>query len=529
VLALKIEYLTGVCMATRHDDPSRASAEWPPHPDRLFSALVAAAGHLQDNGNPREETSLPDAARCALKWLEQQSWIDQTVAGPHLWFSEAAERLAPDVYMPSNPHPTETPGGPLDTGDEKTRRKKRKAVLGLLPVHRHRSGLPIPSVAPDEPVVYFIWPDADPSGHISVLRQICEQVTYLGRSRSLVRVSIEENPPAPTHAPDALGQLQLRVPGPGRLDYLIEKYSRDGGKPEPCPPQRYLKLTDRQNDTGVLNTVFGRMFVFRPRRSDPAIGSESTLILTETLRKAVLSHVHAAACGCDHWENRVPPCEEARDCYAKIPALISGHNPDCTPFNEPHVAFTALPFVDFNVRHADGSIKGVAVLIPHTDNLDILVLLAKALSRLESSGLRIPGIGTWNLSEVPADNPPLRTLRIESWQGPSRYFTTGTPMAFGHFPKPKNGGEPQVILDSLEMVGVDPQHVVEIAVSRHSPLHGVPPSWHFKSRRGSNTKNDPRRMLRHVTLRFDRPVRGPIVLGCKRYFGLGLMRPLEEG
>ena len=48
MLALRVEYLTGVCMATKHDDASRASPEWPPHPDRLYSALVAAAATLPD-------------------------------------------------------------------------------------------------------------------------------------------------------------------------------------------------------------------------------------------------------------------------------------------------------------------------------------------------------------------------------------------------------------------------------------------------------------------------------------------------
>ncbi len=523
MLALKIEYLTGVYMATRYDDPSRASAEWPPHPDRLFSALVAAAAHLRDEEG---DAAIPDAAVRALKWLEQQSWRNGHLVSPVLSVPNASRRFAPDVHMPANPHEDEVWQKPK-TGKPRAVQKGFE-MRSLLPVHRKKAGLPIPVVAPDAPAVFVIWPNATPDQHISVLRQICELVTYLGRSRSLVRLSIEENPPTPTHAPDPLGQVQLRVPGPGRLDYLIEKHNRDGGKPEPCPPQRYCNLADRHDDRGVLNTVFGRMFVFQPRRGDPAISSESTLKLTDTLRKAVLCHVHAEACGCDRWEERVPRATGAQECYAKIPALISGHNLDGSPSKEPHLAFIGLPFVHSNVQHSDGSIKGVAILVPHTDDLDVLLPLARAFSCLESYGLRVPGIGTWNLSEVPADDPPLKTLRIQNWQGPSRHWTTVTPMVYGHFPKPKNGGEPRLIVDSLEMVGIDPQHVVEIAVSRHSPLHGVPPSWCFKSLRTSKSKSNPRRMLRHVTLRFDRPIRGPIVLGCKRYFGLGLMRPMEE-
>jgi CRISPR-associated protein Csb2 len=102
-------------------------------------------------------------------------------------------------------------------------------------------------------------------------------------------------------------------------------------------------------------------------------------------------------------------------------------------------------------------------------------------------------------------------------------------MVFGHVPKEKNGGEPAVILDSLHMIGRKlPGAAVEIAVSRHSPLHGVPPSWQFKPRPESDSGEQPAWMLRHVTLRFNRDVRGPLVLGRMRYFGLGLMQPMEE-
>ena len=41
-------------------------------------------------------------------------------------------------------------------------------------------------------------------------------------------------------------------------------------------------------------------------------------------------------------------------------------------------------------------------------------------------------------------------------------------------------------------------------------------------------EDDSRRWIRHVTIRFEHHVAGPLVLGALRYFGLGLMRPLEE-
>ena len=55
-LTISVELLTGSYDAAEVDDRDRA--EWPPHPARLFCALVAAARS--------------DGDRAALRWLEAQ-------------------------------------------------------------------------------------------------------------------------------------------------------------------------------------------------------------------------------------------------------------------------------------------------------------------------------------------------------------------------------------------------------------------------------------------------------------------------
>src|SRR5579862_1149596 len=59
MFALGVQYLTGVVYAT--DAASREQPEWPPHPDRVFMAMVAA--HHETDADPRE--------REALLWLER--------------------------------------------------------------------------------------------------------------------------------------------------------------------------------------------------------------------------------------------------------------------------------------------------------------------------------------------------------------------------------------------------------------------------------------------------------------------------
>jgi CRISPR-associated protein Csb2 len=68
MLEIEIEYLTGVARAA---NDSGSLVDWPPQPDRLFSALVAS--WATRGGDPIE--------RAALEWLERQP-AAQVVASP---------------------------------------------------------------------------------------------------------------------------------------------------------------------------------------------------------------------------------------------------------------------------------------------------------------------------------------------------------------------------------------------------------------------------------------------------------------
>jgi CRISPR-associated protein Csb2 len=63
MLVLRVNLLTGRVYSSRFEDGDlKESVEWPPHPSRLFSAMVAAWGEC---GADEESIS-------ALLWLEQQ-------------------------------------------------------------------------------------------------------------------------------------------------------------------------------------------------------------------------------------------------------------------------------------------------------------------------------------------------------------------------------------------------------------------------------------------------------------------------
>ena len=92
-LVLEIEFLSGVCRAAR--EPGDDTPDWPPQPDRVFSALVSA---WAARGERPEE-------RAALEWLEAQP-------PPAVHASDHTSRTTPDVFVPPNDY--QTPSNDLD-------------------------------------------------------------------------------------------------------------------------------------------------------------------------------------------------------------------------------------------------------------------------------------------------------------------------------------------------------------------------------------------------------------------------------
>src|SRR5437588_12956028 len=86
MFALRVTYLTGrVHSAVFDDGDVKAEPEWPPHPSRLFSALVAAWG---DGGSEKE-------LQPALEWLESQG-------SPTIYAPDCTRRKLVQAFVPVN-------------------------------------------------------------------------------------------------------------------------------------------------------------------------------------------------------------------------------------------------------------------------------------------------------------------------------------------------------------------------------------------------------------------------------------------
>jgi CRISPR-associated protein Csb2 len=333
-----------------------------------------------------------------------------------------------------------------------------------------------------------------------LLSAVAENVTYLGSSRSLVRVRLTDGAPEPNWIPDEDGDALLRVPGKGRLERL-EWHYQNGLRPPAGAFQRYARGPSQQ-EAALPESTFGEMVVYR-LGGPVTMEIETTLKLTDALRAAVM--------------------RRAQDTAGVVPELLSGHDEQGHASRKTHAAYIALPFVSETKVHADGHVLGLAVVLPRGLPAQQRRQLMRPLLGLDH--LNVTGVGRLELQRLTPDMPvPQRNLQEKAWAEPARRWASVTPVLLDRFPKRNGRCLGKVLARSCEHVGLP--HPVEVRADRHSPLFGVEPSSHFVTKRPTPGWPEAR-LYTHVTLTFPEPVQGPILLGAGRYFGLGLLRPLR--
>lgn len=524
MLTLTVEFLTEKAVAT--DRRNRRNAEWPPHPSRLFDALAAAYFERVESLTalvPEEQ-----AEKDALIWLESCRRV--ALSEPDF----VSTRTNTSVFVPVN-----------DSTDGSSR------IGEGYDLNRSRQERTFPTVVPDPPEIVYCWPDAgaeDVAKHRAALERLAANVTYLGHSSSLIRVTPGTEPVDCTLRPPAdneTGEVRLRVPWPGRLEELERQYrlSRETNSRQE-PAEFYASFVRvKENGEAVARTIFEeRLLVFRPRNNQP-------LPLTAGLQLAVA--VRGALM-------RLAP--------QPVSPVICGHEGNADPSRETHLAILPLPFVDH--PYADGYLRGFALALPRTlrlsDRREELLAVAQAVESLKAARIVLGRAGEWQLEEVTADNKALRALDPWTWTRTSRRWASVTPIVFGRFPRKRPGNGQWMLhpdtedcvremLQQLEIKD-DAGNLVrdcDVRVMNASVFQGVPPSHHFPTlsdrgkpiymeptgqhREGSawtpkRQKPEPGQRPRwsaHVLLDFLVPVRGPLTLGAGRYLGLGLCKPYQ--
>ena len=463
MFAIRVTYLTGRVYSAEFDDGDlKSQPEWPPHPSRLLSALVAAWG---DSGaDPK--------LRPALEWIEKQD-------PPEIHAGDLAGRKPVQVFVPVNDN-------------------------ARLPEDRPRKGRTFPSGVLSCPEVYFVWPHAPEPGVRLALDTLLERTSSLGHSACLVAAEIQDS--APTNGlnmwrPMPGGQIRLRVPYEGRITELersFERFRRDPSKVNrPGRGKTAVYGAPEKAEQPAARGCFDRMIVLR-RDAGPRASLRSTLSVTAALRGALMSLAPQT-----------------------VPEYLSGHAPGSTPeqpvrSERAHVALVPLPFVD--AAHATGDLLGVAALLPAaltTGERQVCWDVMSGVAKLEM------GWGWWDVSLTDAEEARSNLLP-GAWCRPATVWSTVTPFVFDRYPKDPYGTEAeQVVRLAIERIGLPAPRDVDL---HYNPWHtGVPKASLFPPAPARNGK--PRRYHCHVRLEFAQPVAGPLAAGAGRFYGYGLFRP----
>lgn len=518
--AIGVQFLSGAYIAT--DSSDRESAEWPPHPLRLFMAL--AATYFETGGDPQQ--------REFLQWLELQS-------SPTIIAGIVSQRSVVTTFVPVN-----------DAGGGHSMPKVRSRQPRTFPA----------TITGDEPV-NFVWDGSIPEKYVPIAERLLRDVYRVGHSSSMVMAWLDLKPiveaaddsdcwalddgvgsgtPLRRVFAGAVAQLeslynllainrhadlseQIKI-AKGKLkkdlkEQLQQKFPNGepaSRRPEFRPFARYRKLGYRIEPT-VVQGVFDEDILVLTQQEGPTLGSETTLRVAKALRGTLLSTFSTES---------------------QIPEWISGHAPNGEPTSVPHLAIIPLTYV--GDQYSDGHLLGMGVVFPRDISpRERGERLAKLLTNSVTGDdevvlLKLGNLGVATLQVERRPAPPL-ALRAKTWTQPSRYWATVTPLVLDRFPKSDYDHHRSVwmsevaetISNSCERAGL-PQPT-DIRISHNPYLSGVPRTKQTGNcfppmpvKRGNGA-----RCMVHALIAFDRLVRGPVLLGAGRFLGYGLCKPMR--
>ena len=543
---IEVNFLTGRYVATAYNN--RREGEWPPHPARLFSAMV-------DAWADQDERELLETR--VLEWLEEQD-------PPAIAASEAAHRRVVSHFVPVND--VAVVGSALQerryrdiqrleseleqviavSGEQsrrvqgiRTRLVKSRSVESqvvkpgttspdtaeaMFPERRGRQERSFPSVAPLVPRVTYLWDAVLSEERRKALDNLLARVTRLGHSSSLVSCRLVDSLPEATLIPSSASETTLRTVQPGQfkeLERLFERHGGNGPRSLPFTVTSYSASDESPNESGPLHrpNTAGEWLVFELEHGSRWLPVTRAPELALAMRNAVIRHADLPT-----------------------PAEVSGIGSDGEPVDVPHLAFLSMPFV--GTPYADGCVMGVVLSIPDS----VSEAGRQAIYR---------AVGTWERSDEDRrpplqladgrvmlrlkrlqETPEAQTLQRHVWSCEAQRWISATPIALPRHPGRLSGGTiaarakawrsaEEAVVVSCEHVGLPAPVNMHLSLSplirgaRH--VRDCPP-FQRRGRQGGWI----RRQLVHADLTFAEPIHGPLILGAGRFAGLGLMRPIPE-
>ncbi|MCI0537746.1 MAG: type I-U CRISPR-associated protein Csb2 [Verrucomicrobiales bacterium] len=511
---IRIRFIAHSYSGIRIRGDRQEELDWPPSPGRLHEALLSAALL----GVQRSDSDRGNVFK-AFRWLEE-------LPEPEIWASAQDEslRTAPRLAIPQN--------------NPKKIRYDIKPTL-LAPTRKAVSvnGGPLD--------VIYRWPlgdDVVPESHLDIITDAAARMSYLGRAEDRAEVILAigcdpEQQPLVRWQPDPGGHAELWVPKAGTTDGLEERHTSKVNERETRKPaQRWMRLVRYSDDSPrAMQPVATAIFQLMPADGDPdanvlSCDAEYSGLWREFFRREILNLANDP----DNWDE-----------LALAEELLTGHSSPGKRATRPHLAIVPLPSVDA-ARKADGRVRRVALL-----GYAAPEVAAKALSIYDTLFKALDDLIV--IKQTPFrrqdEHVPVRlklrdpsddviwhhlTSRSRVWcsvvpAAISRGFKVpnfhpdGRPMSDNERHRRKLHEWSELLRASLHHVGLPPEITAACAIeTTATPL--VPKSQRAEKYRAPGEKA----VLTHVRLGFPAQVRGPLILGDRRYFGLGLFVPLTS-
>lgn len=512
-VSIHVSFVAHSYSGIRFRQDRQEELDWPPSPGRLHEALLSAA-LLGVHRTPQERGGV----FAAFRWLEK-------LPAPEIWASAQDEslRTSPRLAIPQN--------------------NPKKGHLHIKPSLLAPTKKAV-SVSGEALEVCYHWQTGDEapaSSHLEVLSDAAARISYLGRAEDRVEVSFSvaaEPTPLPLvrWQPNPDGEAQLWVPKAGTTDGLEARHKaivppRESKK----PAQRWMRSVC-YSDGGpqAMRPVATAIFQLFPDNDDPDANALSCdPEFAGRWREFLRHHIVRLASEDDNWDDPALAAE-----------LLTGHSAPNKPTSRPHLAIVPLPTINVT-RTADGRVRRVA-LMGYADPdvaaqaLTIYETLFRALDNLivtEETPFRSQG------RDVPIRVVYRKPNNDAIWNqltGKSRVWCSVNPVAISRgfkVPKFHPDGRPlsenerhqrklrewaALLRESLKHIGLPPEIAGACSIETTStPL--IPKSQRAEKYRAPGEKA----ILTHVRLEFPCQVKGPFILGDRRYMGLGLFVPAD--
>ena len=358
-------------------------------------------------------------------------------------------------------------------------------------------------MAPRDRRVTFLYPNFDPDAPVlEALRWRAARIGYLGCADSPVAVTVDrvdEPPEGPAFLPDPDGSLFVNTHTEGHVRVWCAAYRAWAEHGASRRQFTALRHQTRYRDPGLgrdPETDGGRVVAWV--RFGTSVHGRRVAAVANAFKRATYARYREAHSG-------------------RPPAWFHGHGLSETGREWQLARFLPLPNV--GSTYSDGRIHGVAVWIPPgVDEVE-----ARRVAESVRSVTHLAGM-TERL--VVADQQDRRrwvwATNSSRWSRPSRQWATA-------FPAVSDRHGPVRLLDAADVARWCRQaglpEPVAARVSRKPLLSGAVDLSQPETTRPGHKQTRP---WAHVEMYFAEKVRGPVVVGAARSYGLGLCAPVDE-